>query len=101
VPEVYVNVLKTRGETIVAICDKELLGKKFKDQDKNIVFEVRESFYRGSKMKLEDAMDFLKIATIANLTGPKIVEKAIKLKFIHPLAVIKIAGIPHAQIVKM
>jgi hypothetical protein len=35
------------------------------------------------------------------MVGQKIVEKAIEKGLIHPEAVLKISGIPHAQIIKM
>jgi hypothetical protein len=39
-------------------------------------------------------------STIVNLVGKCCVEKAIAEGYVHPEAVLKIEGIPHAQIVK-
>ncbi len=93
--------MRIRNETIVAICDKELIGKKFKDEERGIVFEVRETFFKGEKMPADSALAYLKEASIANLVGAKIVKKAVKERFIHQTAVIKIGGILHAQLIKM
>lgn len=99
--EVYVKVTRVRNETIVAICDKELLGKKFKDETRDFTFEVKETFFKGEKMSVDNSLIYLKEASIANLVGAKIVEKAVKEKLIHQTAVIEIAGILHAQLIRM
>lgn len=93
--------MRVRNETIVAICDKELLGRKFKDNKKGIIFEVKENFFKGDKMSIDDSLTYLKSASIANLVGERIVGKAAKEGLIHHSAVIKIAGIPHAQLIRM
>jgi len=99
--EVYVKIVNVRNEVIIAICDKEILGKKFEDKEKGIKFEVKESFYKGSKMKLEDTLELFEKASILNIVGVKIVEKAVRKGFIKPSGIIWIAGIPHAQLVKV
>lgn len=84
---------------LLATCDAELLGKILRDG--KIVFEVREEFYKGLKMTAEEAIDLIKQSTIVNMVGHHIVGKAIEKGLIHPDAVLKISGVPHAQIVKM
>ena len=84
---------------LLATCDAELLGKILREG--KIVFEVREEFYKGSKVSLEEAIDLMKQSTIVNMIGRNIVEKAIERGLVHPEAVLKISGVPHAQIVKM
>ena len=101
VPDVYVKVTKTGGETLVAVCDEELLGKILVDKDRALSFKVGESFYKGSKMELEDSLAYVKAASVANLVGSKIVEAAIDKQLVNPLAVVVIAGTPHAQVVKI
>jgi len=84
---------------LLATCDAELLGKILRDG--KIVFEVREEFYKGMKMTVEEVIDLMKQSTIVNMVGHCVVEKAIEKGLIHPDAVLKISGVPHAQIVKM
>jgi len=96
---VYVNVWKWPRCVMVSVCDEELLGKVLREGE--IIFEVNEKFYKGSRMTVEEALVHLRNCHIANIVGEKIVEAAIKERIIHPEAVIKIAGIPHAQIVRM
>jgi len=84
---------------LLATCYAELLGQTLKEG--KIVFEIREDFYRGSKVSVEEAVDLIQQSTIVNMVGRNIVEKAIEEGLIHPEAVLKISGIPHAQIVRM
>ena len=70
-------------------------------RDGKIVFEVREEFYKGLKMTVEEAVGLMEQSTIVNMVGHNVVKKAIEKGLIHPDAVLKISGVPHAQIVKM
>jgi len=94
-----VNMRKWGHCVLLATCDAELLGKILRDG--KIVFEVREEFYKGSKVSLEEAIDLMRQSTVVNMVGKRIVEKAIEKGLIHPEAVLKISGVPHAQIVKL
>jgi len=96
---VYVNVWRWTRCIMVSVCDEELLGRVLREG--KIVFEISEKFYKGSRMTLEEAVAELKNCTIANLVGKNIVDAAIKEKLVHPEAVIRIAGVPHAQIVRI
>jgi len=97
--EVYVNLRKHGQFTILATCDCELMGKVLRHG--KIVFEVREEFYKGHRVTLEEAIELAKQSTIVNMVGQRIVQKAIKEGLVHPEAILKISGVPHAQIVKM
>jgi hypothetical protein len=65
------------------------------------VFEVREEFYKGIKVTSEEAIELCKHSTIVNMIGKRIVNQAIKAGLVHPQAILKINGVPHAQIVKI
>jgi len=97
--EVYVNIIKQGHQVLVAACDVEILGRTLRKG--KLIFEVRESFYKGSKMKVEEAMILIRSATTVNLVGSKIVTYAVKEGLVHPEAILVISGIPHAQIVKL
>ena len=97
--EVYVN-MRRRGQFVVlAMCDCELLGKVLRDG--KIVFEIREDFYKGQKVTVEEALELCKMSSIVNMIVHCIVYKAKEEGLIHPDAILKISGVPHAQIVKM
>lgn len=97
--ETYVNLKKVGNNVILAICDCEILGKTLREG--KIVFHVKEEFYKGGKVSVEDAMGMIKNSNIVNMVGKNCVEKAIKKGYVHPEAVLNIEGIPHAQIIKL
>jgi hypothetical protein len=84
---------------LLAICDAEILGKTLREG--KIVFRVKEEFYKGAKVNLEEAVALIEQSTIVNLVGENIVKKAVEKGYVHPEAIIKIQGIPHAQIIKI
>jgi hypothetical protein len=96
--EVYVNLKKDGRNVLLAICDCELLGRTLREG--KIVFHVRDEFYNGRKASVEEAIGMINNSTIVNLVGKCCVEKAIAKGYVHPEAVLKIEGIPHAQIIK-
>jgi hypothetical protein len=97
--DVYVNVRRHGKQTILATCDCELCGKTLRDG--KIVFEVREEFYKGMQVTIEEAIELAKQSTIVNMVGKCIVRHAVKAGLVHPEAVLRIDGVPHAQIVKI
>jgi len=97
--EVYAKLSKCGKHVLLAACDEELLGETLRDG--KIVFNVGEEFYKGSKMPVNEAIELMEESTVVNLVGANIVNKAIKQGMVHPEAVLKICGVPHAQIVKM
>jgi hypothetical protein len=96
--EVYVNLKRVGRNVLLAICDCELLGRTLREG--KIVFQVKDEFYNGRKASVEEAIGMIDNSTIVNLVGKCCVEKAIAEGYVHPEAVLKIEGIPHAQIVK-
>lgn len=97
--DAYVNLKKVGGNVMLAICDCEILGKTLREG--KIVFHVKEEFYNGGRVSVEEAMDMVVNSTIVNMVGKCCVEKAIKRGYVHPQAVLNIEGVPHAQIVKL
>ncbi|MBS7607459.1 DUF424 family protein [Candidatus Bathyarchaeota archaeon] len=97
--EVYVKITRWGRQTLLAVCDTDILGKTFRKD--GVIFEVKEEFYNGYKTSIEDALKLIEKSTIVNLCGRKIVEKAIEAGLVHPEAVFEICGVLHAQIMKM
>ena len=96
--EVYVNV-RGRGEyTFVTVCDADLLGKTLREG--RIVIHVREEFYGGHLISVEDAMKIVRRYDHANLIGEKAVGKAVEEGLVHREAVLTVAGVPHALIMR-
>ena len=86
-----------RYELVLAICDKELVGKTLR---KDPEFVVSKEFYYEKECVEEKAVKLMKTCTIANLVGKKIAKLALGKKFITKENVMLIEGIPHAQIIK-
>jgi hypothetical protein len=97
--EAYVNLKKVGKNVVLAICDSEMLGKTLREG--KIVFHIKEEFYKGGLVTVEEAIDMIENSTIVNMVGKCCVEQAIEKGYVHPEAVLNIEGIPHAQIVKL
>ncbi len=91
------KVYNVRGETLVAVCDSELVGKVFSEGKLKI--EIKESFYGTEEFEEKEVTSALKKATIANITGERAVNLAIKIGIVDKDRVLRISGCPHAQMV--
>lgn len=97
--DVYIKLRKIGDNVLLAMCDAEILGKTLCEG--KIVFQVKEEFYKGTKVSIEEAMAMIENSTIVNMVGANVVKKAVEKGYVHPEAILNIEGIPHAQIVKM
>jgi hypothetical protein len=93
------NLKKVGRNVLLAICDVEILGRTL--QDGKIVFRIKEEFYNGSRVSVEEAITMIENSTIVNMVGKNVVARAIEKGYVHPEAVLHIEGVPHAQIVKI
>jgi hypothetical protein len=93
------NLKKIGSNVLLAICDAEILGRTLKEG--KIVFSVREEFYKGRRVTIEEAVAMIENSTIVNMVGKNCVKKAMEKGYVHPEAILNIEGIPHAQIVKI
>lgn len=96
---IAMRIYKVRGEIMVAACDRELLGKKFEEGE--LILEVKDSFYYESFVTDLTFLNSMKIATIANLVGEHVVDLAIREGYVEKEGVIRIGGVPHAQMFLM
>ena len=97
--EAYVNLKKIGRNVLLAICDCEMLGRTLREG--KIVFHVKNEFYNGGKVSVDEAVGMIANSTIVNMVGKNCVEEAIAKGYVHPDAVLQIEGVPHAQIVKL
>jgi hypothetical protein len=83
---------------IVAVCDAELLGRRFEEGKMQI--DVSEAFYNGEKKTDKEVIELLKDAATEdatfNILGEKSISAAIRAGIIDEKGIIKIQGIPHA-----
>ena len=85
---------------VVAICDTELLGKYFEENNKQL--DVKENFYKGDEVDEEELIkkikDLSKEDSTFNIVGEKSCQAAIKAGIIDKEAIGKIAGIDYALV---
>jgi len=96
---ISIRVYKQGGDILVGACDEKLVGKTFSEGKFQI--DVSKEFYDGERISANTLKKHLEDATIANLVGEETVKCAIKLGLVDPECIIKIKGIPHAQMVRM
>tara|TARA_Y100000310_G_scaffold345299_1_gene463514 strand:- start:9267 stop:9545 length:279 start_codon:yes stop_codon:yes gene_type:complete len=84
---------------ILACCDKELIGKTLKDDQREVFID--ENFYKGKLIDEPKLAGLLKEAESINLFGKKSVGVAIEKGFISATDIITIDGIEHAIIMKV
>ncbi len=91
-----VKVHKTHdGRRIIAICDSDLIGKKF--EEKGLQLDLRPNFYKGEEKDEKESYELIKTAYIVNAAGEKSINFCIKEKIIEKDNVKKIKKIPYAQ----
>jgi hypothetical protein len=95
----YMKKYDTDGQVVVAVCDRDILGKKFKDG--KLVLKLDESFYKGEEVYENEVKEALSCATIANISGEKAIACAVECGCVEPDTVIFIEGIPHAQMIRI
>ena len=96
---ISVKVYQQGDDLIIGACDENLLGKKFRNGKLQI--DVAKHFYDGERIDRKTLKKFLLDATIANLVGKETVKCATELGLVDPDRILKIKGVPHAQIVHM
>ncbi len=83
---------------IIAICDSNLLGKKF-EQGK-MQLDIKEGFYKGKEMDEKQVMNLLKDVqkedACFNIVGKESIAAALKTNIIDKNSILEIQGIPHA-----
>jgi hypothetical protein len=83
----------------VAVCDIDLIGETFREG--KLKLDVRPDFYKGRVSSIREALHEIDAADIANLVGKGIIEAAVREGLVDPSAIVRIAGVPHVQIVRL
>jgi hypothetical protein len=97
--KVFVKKYCCGKDILVAVCDKDLIGKTLRDG--KIKLEVKKEFYGDRLTTPEEAAKALSEANTGNIVGKKSVKIAIEKNLVNPSAVIHIAGIPHVNIIRL
>ena len=96
---ISIEIFEQGDNLVIGACDENLLGKKFVDGKFKI--DVSKNFYEGQRIDKDKLAKYLHNANIANLVGEEAVNCAIKIGLINPNCILRIKGIPHAQLVKI
>ena len=92
---IMIKVHKTPNGDIVAVCDKNIIGKTFENKDLRIT--ASERFYNGEEVKDEkELLKIIKNASNLNIMGKESIEFAVKNKIISKKSIIIINNVPHA-----
>jgi hypothetical protein len=92
-----VKIHKRDERTIVAVCDSDLVGRKFAEGERQL--DLTSDFYKGEEKDEKETGDIIRNADIVNLVGPEAIKLGLQEEVITQDHVITIAGIPHAQAV--
>lgn len=94
----HIRIHKTPQGTIIAACDKELLGKVLDDGVKHLDLAKYADFY-GKAGSVEELMKLLEgDYDSVNLVGKRAVSVAIKAGIVRQTSVMHIKNIPYVQI---
>jgi hypothetical protein len=96
---ISIKIYKRGNDLLIGACDEKLLGKKF--EEGKLQIDVKREFYGGERIDPKALKKLLIDATIANLVGEETIRCAIEMGLIDPDCIIKIKGVPHAQMVRM
>jgi len=91
----YVKMHKQEGTVLIAVCDKERLGKTYEEGNLCLDLKSHAGFYKGTLCTRKQAAEKLKKAISINLAGERAVGLGIELGLVKKT--MKIGGIPHAQ----
>ncbi|MEM4272264.1 MAG: DUF424 family protein [Candidatus Bilamarchaeaceae archaeon] len=97
----YLKITEREGQRVVAVCDKELLGKVFEEKGKVLDLQKYAYFYKGDIAGVGEVTEALSDFSSANLVGKKAVGLALVLGLAEKSEVKEIASIPHLQIYKL
>lgn len=95
----FVNVIKSYRD-VVAVCDKELIGKKF--EEGIFQLDIKENFFRGRESSKEEVSEIMKDMKLEdstfNIVGERSVKIALDSGIINQENIGRIQGVPFALI---
>jgi uncharacterized protein len=94
----YLRRYEVKNEIVVAICDKELIGRVLREGELVLDLKKHSSFYMGDLTSPENALKAMLSATSINLVGERAVGLAIKNGMAEKGRERLVQGVPHVQI---
>ena len=96
---IYCKITQSDSFTVLACADDDLIGKTL--EEGKICFKVSERFYKDKKVSKTELKALLKEANNINLVGEETVGLALEEGYLNEADIIRIKGVPHAQIFKV
>lgn len=95
----FVKIIKSCRD-VVAVCDKELLGKKF--EEGNLQLDVKENFYSGKECSEKQVIEIIQRMSdedaTFNIVGKKSISAALKAGIIVEEGIKEIQSVPFALV---
>ena len=88
-----------QGRTVLAASDANIIGKTLKFGE--VEFHISEEFYKGKEISESELSRLLDEHSNINLIGKEAVSVALKKGLISERSIVKIQGVPHAQIYRL
>ena len=96
---IIINIMSSY-RNVVAVCDSELLGKRF--EEGKFQLDIKESFYKGEEVNEERAIQIMERMSredaTFNIVGKNSVDSALKAGIIVEEGIREIRGIPFALV---
>lgn len=90
---------KSPEGSIVALCDKSILGKHF--EEKGIVLDIKKGFFGGKSASKKEVSVALSACMTANIVGNEAVAAAIRCGAISEAGVKSVAGVKYAMLFRI
>ena len=95
----YIKIHKYGNSTIVALCDRELIGKTLKEGNISVI--ITEEFYKGEIISEEDAISIISKASNVNIFGERAVSCAVRCGVVDEMNIKVIDDVAHAQVFRI
>ncbi|MGA9170830.1 MAG: DUF424 family protein [Nitrososphaeraceae archaeon] len=92
------RIMKYQDSTMINMCDVELIGMKLEQGD--LAIDISKEYFQQEIIEEFQAERLLRLCSIANLVGERIVKLAIDLRFAKEMSIKRISGVPFLMIFK-
>ena len=99
---IYLKITSSEKGYIIAMCDAELIGKKFKDKKRELDLEKYADFYKGELISEDEAKNKLNVSFFtANIVGKRSIDIVINKGLAKESDIVYIEKIPHIQLFRI
>ena len=95
----FARMHKMGGDTILAACDKDVLGATLEGGGRKMTVAV--AFYKGVPIDEEELAAWMRSAASMNLVGNRVVSLAIREGYAEPGQAFEIGGVMYLMVVVM